>query len=97
MQESAFRDWLRADGKAESTVSTQLSKLRKIERHFGDLDDLAISGRLQEVANQLAVPDSLPESLGNLGERKHLKTSFNYFLKFVEVEQQGGRFARKGI
>ena len=71
---------------ADSTISTQLSKMRKIDRYFGDLDKLIETGKIESVARQLADPAALPTELGSEGERNHLKQSLRYYRKFAASE-----------
>ncbi|WP_343347998.1 AAA family ATPase [Sphingomicrobium sp. XHP0239] len=84
MREEEFRVWMKNVRRLQdSTISTQLSKLRKIDRHFGDLDELITDSRIDEVAQRLADPASLPAELGNEGERNHLRQSLRYYRAFV--------------
>lgn len=83
MREEEFRDWLEAGPRTPGTVSTQLSKVRKIEKNFGDLDDLIKSGEIERVAKALSVPEHAPDHLGAVKERSHLRQSLRYYRQFA--------------
>ena len=48
MREAEFKAWM-AESHTPGTVSTQLSKVRKLERHFGDLDELFSQGSFPDM------------------------------------------------
>lgn len=85
MREVEFREWLRSDGKAASTINTQLSKARKLDRAFGDLDRLHAEDRLVAVAEELSrkPPSERVLSLGNEAERNHLRMTVRYYQRFL--------------
>ena len=87
MREAEFREWLARSGKTDGTISTQMSKVRKIERHFGDLDQHFVTGTFAPIGDALSRPDSLSDDLGNAGERRHLATSFRYYRRFLEESE----------
>lgn len=39
MKEAEFRTWMQAQGQAQNTVSTRLADTRRVEKHYGDLDE----------------------------------------------------------
>jgi hypothetical protein len=39
LKEEEFRAWMQAQGQAPNTVSTRLADARRVERHYGDLDE----------------------------------------------------------
>lgn len=90
MREEGVRQWMRGRGLAESTINTQMSKMRKLDRHFGDLDQLIETGEIENVARLLADPADLPEELGNKGERNHLRQSLRYYRKFAAEDGDRG-------
>ena len=53
MNESEFRTWLERRGLAEATVNTYVSDARRVERDYGNLDELCAEGRLEEVRQNL--------------------------------------------
>lgn len=83
MREEELRKWMRGRGLAEGTIGTQLSKIRKLNRHFGDLDLLIEKGEIERIATLLADSAALPADLGNEGERNHLRQSLRYYRKFA--------------
>lgn len=89
MREKEFRDWL-SGRVGQSTVSTQLSKVRKLDRHFGDLDHLIETGEIKDIVDLLSRPQDVPAELGNLGERGHLPRSLKYYLEFASAAAEGG-------
>lgn len=84
MQEAEFKAWMKAEGYSAGTISTQVSKLRKLERHFGNLDQIHADDRFELLRNRLQANTDLPEGLGNDGERRHLPTTLGYYRKFLE-------------
>lgn len=75
---------MQAQGYTPGTVNTQMSKVRKLNRSFGDLDQLFERGEFDRIEAQLKSGDNLPDELGNDGERRHLPTSLRYYRKFIE-------------
>lgn len=54
MRVDAFRSWLAAQGQAPSSVSTRVSDARRVETHYGDLDEAFQRDRLEEILAALA-------------------------------------------
>ena len=50
---STYRDWLTESGREQSNVSTLISDAKRVERHYGDLDELYDEDELTEVLNSL--------------------------------------------
>ena len=93
MREAEFKAWLVESGFTDGTISTQMSKVRKLAKHFGDLDELNRRGGFPGVIEQLKSPDGSPAvlALGNDRERRqHLPTTLRYYQKFIAAEQPGG-------
>ena len=91
MREKEFKAWLESGNRKPGTVSTQLSKAKKIEKNFGDLDDLIASGKIEETANILSKPEQAPEHLGAVREREHLRQTLNYYRKFANSLAQSSK------
>ncbi|GAA4019135.1 hypothetical protein GCM10022280_18580 [Sphingomonas swuensis] len=89
MRESEFKAWMESQDYSRNTISTQMSKVRKLDRAFGDLDELHASGRFDEIEAALKLGTGLPEDLGNDGERGHLPTSLRYYRRFLEEGASG--------
>ena len=53
MQTDSYRSWLVQRGLVQSSVSTRISDTKRVERHYGDLDELyaknGLAGVLQEL------------------------------------------------
>ena len=49
----AFRDWLATRGNKPSSVSSRISNTRRVEEHYGDLDELYDQDRLAGTLNAL--------------------------------------------
>ena len=81
-----FRAWLAGGPRSPGTVDTQVSKVKKIEAHFGDLDALIANGEVEEVAQALATPEQAPEDLGAVAERRHLMQALHYYRQFAAAE-----------
>ena len=90
MREEQVRAWMRRRGLQDSTISTQMSKMRKLDRHFGDLDELIRTGRIEQVSESLSRPETLPPELGNEGERAHLRQSLRYYREFAAAVSPTG-------
>ena len=86
MREQEFRAWLAVGPRSPGTVDTQVSKVRKIEAHFGDLDALIASGEVEKIAQALVKPEQAPEALGAVAERRHLKQALRYYRAFAAAE-----------
>ena len=84
MREADFKAWFQAQGFSVNTINTQMSKVRKLAKHFGDLDDLHRQGEFDRIEAALKSGDGIPNELGNDGERRHLPTSLRYYRKFLE-------------
>jgi hypothetical protein len=39
MRENDFQEWMRQQGNSDATLSTRISDARRLERHYGDLDE----------------------------------------------------------
>jgi hypothetical protein len=70
-----------------------MSKARKLNRVFGDLDQLHAAGQFDALDRQLRSRKDLPASLGNDGELRHLPTSLGYYQQFIE----GRRLSRRSV
>jgi hypothetical protein len=88
MREAEFKAWLEDEGYSPGTINTQMSKVRKLDRVFGDLDGLYAVGGFDRLEAQLKTGDNLPASIGNDGERGHLPTSLRYYRKFIEGDRR---------
>jgi hypothetical protein len=93
MREDAFKAWLLAEGFTKGTISTQMSKVRKLDRIFGDLDQLHASGTIEDLERRLRSRFDLPNGLGNDGELGHLPKSLDYYRQFIEGRRTGRRAA----
>lgn len=91
MREADFKGWMEAQDYSRNTINTQMSKVRKLDRVFGDLDQLHADGKLDELEARLKAGDDLPEDIGNDGERGHLPTSLRYYRRFLEGGSISGR------
>ncbi len=84
MRELEFKAWMEAQDYSRNTINTQMSKIRKLDRVFGDLDYLHAEGRIDELEARLKAGDDLPEDIGSDGERGHLPTSLRYYRRFLD-------------
>ncbi|KAK0359892.1 hypothetical protein LTR94_029471, partial [Friedmanniomyces endolithicus] len=76
---------------SRNTINTQMSKVRKLDRVFGDLDQIGAAGGLDQLQARLKAGDDLPDGLGNDGELGHLPTSLRYYRRFLEGGTAPGR------
>jgi len=91
MKEAEFKAWMEAQDYSRNTITTQMSKIRKIDRVFGDLDQLHADRRLDHLEARLKAGEDLPEGLGNDGELGHLPTSLRYYRRFLDGGSATGR------
>src|SRR5690606_27962126 len=70
-----------------------MSKVRKLDGYYGDLDEHIRNGTIEEIKTQLSNPDSIPLELG-IGDRQHLPTSLRYYLKFASGETEVTRISQ---
>lgn len=84
MRDSEFRKWMEAQDYRASTINTQTSKLRKLDRIFGDLDGHFARDQLRELEAELKrrPTSDRVKAMGNEGELAHLPTSVRYYRKF---------------
>ena len=75
MQTDSFRSWLQPRGLAPSTVSTYISDAKRVERHYGDLDELYAKNRLAGVLQELQ-----GDGLGGY------KTAVNLYCEYREMD-----------
>lgn len=54
MRADGFKAWLSAQGQAQSSVSTRVSDARRVEAHYGDLDEAFGRDRLEAIMATLA-------------------------------------------
>ena len=53
MRTDEYRDWLERGNLAASSIDTLVSDARRVERHYGDLDEVYAVDRLEEVIGEL--------------------------------------------
>lgn len=53
MDEGGYREWLIESGQAPATVSTRISDIRRIAKHFGNLDEAWESDNFASILSQL--------------------------------------------
>ena len=85
MKEQEFKAWLEIH--KPGSVSTQMSKVRKLDRLFGDLDALHATGGLTALREQLKARRDLPEEIQGAGDLQHLPTSLGYYMDFLAAPQ----------
>lgn len=54
MREAEFRAWFKANDYDDATVGTQLARAKRIEQHYGDLDQLFRDGKLASLKAELS-------------------------------------------
>lgn len=54
MKEDEFRAWMQAQGQVPNTVSTRLADARRVERHYGDLDEAFEQNGFASILEDLA-------------------------------------------
>jgi hypothetical protein len=98
--EKGFRVWLQGQGFDRNTVSTQMSHVARLERHFGDLDAAFDTDGFERIRNALAYtkedernrrPNPAPFAIeGNLySNLAGYRTTLNYYSDYrrsVEVD-----------
>ena len=83
MKEPEFKAWLEVH--KPGSVGTQLSKVRKLDRLFGDLDVLHAAGGLPALREQLKAQRDLPEEIAGALDLQHLPRSLGYYLDFLQA------------
>ena len=91
MRETDFKAWMESQDYSRGTINTQMSKIRKLDRVFGDLDQINASGGLDQLEERLKAGKDLPRDLGNDGEQGNLSTSLRYYRRFLDSGQAFGR------
>jgi len=54
MREAEFREWMESQGYDSSTITTQVSRVKRLEQTYGDLDNLYPSGGLAQLQMELS-------------------------------------------
>ena len=95
----SIRDWLAGRGLQTSSVSTRISDLKRLEKHFGDLDELYDRDRFAAVIDNLRYskddekqgrpnPTKL-EIDGNLyNNLSHFRSTLNVYCEFREATSE---------
>ncbi len=53
MQTEKYKNWLKAKNLQDSTITTKLSKVERVEKYYGSLDDLHKKDRLEGLISEL--------------------------------------------
>ncbi|SIT18056.1 AAA domain (dynein-related subfamily) [Achromobacter sp. MFA1 R4] len=97
MKENEFKAWMQAEGYSKTTVNTQMTDVRRIERAYGDLDNLpdgltlaAIRETMQysKADERAGRPNpSRFEIDGNLYDGlAHFRATLNFYRRFLDTE-----------
>ena len=106
MREAEFKAWMEAEGYSKATVATQMTDVRRIEKAYGDLDNLPDGQTLATVraALQYSKADeragranpSRFEIDGNLYDSlAHFRATLNFYQRFLDagaVSRSGSTF-----
>lgn len=97
MLESAYRAWLEAQGKEQSTLSTSSSMIRRIEGAYGNLEAAFATDGLEGILSELAYTktdqrrnEPNPSKLAMEGDLysglSSVRTHLNYYRRFLEQD-----------
>jgi hypothetical protein len=100
---TGFRDWLEARGYDPKTISTQMSQLARLEKHFGDLGEAFDKDRFETIRARLAYskederqarpnPAPFPIEGDVYSNLSSYRTTLNYYSAFrigAEPSDQG--------
>ncbi|MBY6014698.1 AAA family ATPase [Qipengyuania gaetbuli] len=101
MTEDKFKEWLASEGLVASSISTRISDLRRVEKHFGDLDAAydqdgcaSIFQKLTYTADDQAAGKPNPSGIeieGNLYDGlSGYKSSLTAYVRFRNSETNAG-------
>lgn len=93
MKEAEFRAWMESNGHSPSTQSTQATDAKRLEAHYGDLDEAFDTDRLEGLRSQLRYskederagrdnPAMFPINGDLYGNLSHYRSTLTYYAKF---------------
>jgi hypothetical protein len=96
VKEAEFKAWMEAEGYSKTTVSTQMTDVRRIEKEYGDLDNLPGGQTLKSIRASLAYSKaderagranpSRFEIDGNLYDSlAHFRATLNFYQRFLDA------------
>ncbi|MEN3972313.1 AAA family ATPase [Sphingomicrobium sp. XHP0235] len=105
MTEDKFREWMASEGLVASSISTRISDLRRVEKHFGDLDAafdrdgcVSIFEQLTYTAADQAAGKPNPSGIeieGNLYDGlSGYKSSLTAYVRFRNSEKNTGAMSQ---
>lgn len=108
MREDEFRTWMEAEGYSKATISTQMTDVRRLDKAYGNLDDLAGGQTLASIRESLTYSkaderDGRPnpakfEIDGDLyGNLAHFRAALNFYQRFLSGESGNQRSATYGL
>jgi hypothetical protein len=98
VMKKGFRDWLEARGYDPKTISTQMSQLARLEKHFGDLGEAFEKDRFETIRARLAYskederqarpnPAPFPIEGDVYSNLSSYRTTLNYYRAFRTGEE----------
>ncbi|MDE0679608.1 MAG: endonuclease NucS [Gammaproteobacteria bacterium] len=100
MKTTAYRAWLEARGLAQRSLGTRISDAKRVENHYGDLDELYAENRLANVLQELQYsksdqrrnapnPSKIPIN-GNLYDcLSSYRVAVNKYREYLESDDDG--------
>lgn len=108
MREAEFKAWMEAEGYAPATVNTQLNDVRRLDKVYGNLDELSDGQTLSTIRASLTYTmddkragRSNPSKLeinGQIYENlAHFRAALNFYQRFLDAEASSNRGATFGL
>lgn len=97
MREQEFKAWMEAEGYSKATVATQMTDVRRLDKEYGNLDDLPEGGTLASIRDSLRYSKADLKA-GRINPAKfkidgdlynnlaHFRASLNFYQRFLDAQ-----------
>lgn len=99
MREAEFKAWMEAEGYSKATVTTQMTDVRRLDKAYGDLDNLPEGQTLASIREGLRYSNAdlrtgraSPAKFGIEGDLyaglSHFRSSLNLYQRFLDAQMK---------
>lgn len=108
MREAEFKAWMEAEGYSTNTINTQMTDVRRLDKAYGNLDDLPAGETVASIKASLTYskadqragnPNPAKFEIdGNLYENlAHFRAALNFYQRFLDAQAGTQRSATYGL